>query len=1177
MNKDRFSQDTAVVNLLSAYFAQRGKFLAQVILADLVNSPYLPTKQQSSLTHELSTNSRQSTNGMTATVAKQTVVAPTNSNDQQTVPALMNGSSQQQVADTVPISQPQNLSERSSAVIDANANDADGIAAEPDGLIHKTSIQDILIERVIEQTGFPANSFSPDARLLDDLNLDSIKSAELVAQVAKGMGIEGQVDPSTFANASLAEVATALEKLAGLDSEVRTQTVTAAAPATSTTKGESKSLVASTSAMPVEEKEVAPWVRNFIVEYVPEEDGTLSFKEGWQNTNLFAIDNWKTANILIVTAEPDVKLVNVLSQQLSQRGAMVQTIGFAEMDERSMIKSTEFTHFMAVMPQAEQVDMTVSDRLRQSMEQMYAIATPPQASKANREYTSITYIQFGGGYFGKQGELNHIDRGCLIGFSSTVHIERPDLKVRVIDIPRENATLPLIDRMLEDIARPDGYLTVGYDTQLTRRVPRPVIQDRTQYQKRNIVWTDEDVVLVTGGAKGITAECAFAFAQVANVKMALVGSSAHPQDDPTGKSASEISRTLRRFKKEGLTCNYYACDVANLKATKALVQKVEADLGKVTGVIHGAAINRAKRAEDCPVDRVLPEISPKVMGMFNLCDILQDCPPKMFVGISSIAATIGLPGNSWYSYSNEVLDLLLRRFRKQHSETEVFSVAYSVWADVGMGARMGTVKNLGRMGIKAIPSQEGIDRFVQLMFFYPGDDQVVITASLGGIQTLGRGFDTWRVKRPSPPAEYRFIETPQLIDPGIEIVSQTHLTLERDSYVRDHIYKGTYLFPTVFGLEAMAQMVAYITGQRQFKTIVIEDIRLERPIVVDPKNGVTIELRANMPERESTHVPQQVKVEIRTEQTGFAKAHFAATFVLCDEKATEVEPIQTPIQPLGLNPHNELYGDLLWQGDRFRRLQNIDSLDADRMIFTTQRGVEPIKAGQPFDRADGPFLLGDPYCRDSLLQSVQPMVPQDVGLPIGIKRIELQQPSTQPLQCLGLVRGQGHDGRNYSSSVLLTDAQGHVLEKIEGYQVRKVEHRPENPTVEELISNHREKNPSVAQISTTGSSNSVFSKTNQPLQGNVADTDTEQTANANESDDANNLDEKQLREELRSRAELLNVDIPKISLEDMPGLHKLSTEERHEKEIQIFRRTVNLCLGLLVVSLCITGAFVGTF
>jgi acyl carrier protein len=66
---------------------------------------------------------------------------------------------------------------------------------------------------VVEQTKYPRESINSAARLLDDLNLDSIKSAELVAQTAKQLGIEGQIDPSNFANATIAEVVEALQEL----------------------------------------------------------------------------------------------------------------------------------------------------------------------------------------------------------------------------------------------------------------------------------------------------------------------------------------------------------------------------------------------------------------------------------------------------------------------------------------------------------------------------------------------------------------------------------------------------------------------------------------------------------------------------------------------------------------------------------------------------------------------------------------------------------------------------------------------------------------------------------------------------------------------------------------------------------------------------------------------------
>ena len=1125
--------EPAVVDMLSTYFAQRGHFLAQVILADLLSSPYLPASyrptQGSHAPQATRPNAFQvpmmppnpmghgaqangfNPNGVSPNPAQgsgqyQGVPNPVTPQPTTGTPATVLAS--QSVASGQPVaSQP--------VAVSGKANDA-GTEAAP--ALSKSTILDMLIALVVEQTGFPADSIEADAQLLDDLNLDSIKSAEVVAQVAKQLGVEGNVDPAAFANASLEEVAAALADMVNAKSGSEAATLPSVAS--------SASPAAERQAQPAE-NDAPAWVRNFAVEYLEEDRTSISDQEAeWQNTHLFPVDNWTQARVVIVADTAEVTAAQSVQTALQQKGATVQTVTFAELETRSLIQSPEFTHYIAVMPQAADPSLSDGDRLQKTMDQMYAIAAPPQASKTNRDYISISYLQFGGGHFGKLNQIHNIDQGCLIGFASTVHLERPDMKVRVIDLPQTTLSTKLMEEVLADIAQPDGYLAVGYDNQLTRRIPRPVIQDRTQYQTRPIHWTADDVILVTGGAKGITAECVLAFAQVTGVKMALVGSSAHPQDNPTGKSSPEIARTLRRFQQDNLVCNYYSCDVADPAAVKALVEQVEADLGQVTGVIHGAAVNRARRADNCPVELARPEISPKVMGMFALCDIFEQRPPKLFAGISSIGAVIGLPGNSWYSFSNEVLDQMLRRFGQAHPETEVFSVAYSVWADVGMGARMGTVKNLGRMGIKAIPMQDGVDRFVQLMFNNPGDTQVVITSSLGGVQTLGRGFDTWRVKRVPPAPEYRFIENLEMIDPNIEMVVRTHLTLEKDSYVKDHIYNGTYLFPTVFGLEAMAQVAAYVSGQSEFQSARIEDIRLERPIVVDANNGVTIELRADMPERESADVPQKVLVEIRTEQTGFAKAHFAATFVLGACETTSVDPIEQPSQPLGLNPHAHLYGGLLWQGKRFQRLQRIDGLNEQQMIFATQRGVEAIAPDQPFDRADGPFILGDPYCRDSLLQSVQPMVPQDIGLPIGINRIDVYNTNATTAQsCRGMATGQERQGKNYNTAVVMTDDQGTVVERLDGYQVRMVEHRPENPTIEDLL------------------------KT--AVQALVHEVENEITTAST------NVDEQELLKELRLRARALNVIIPQVSLTPMAGLHQLSAEERHQQELPVFRKTVN--------------------
>lgn len=967
-----------------------------------------------------------------------------------------------------------------------------------------TSIPNLLLEMVVQRTGFPQETLSMNLHLLDDLNLDSIKTAEFVAEAAKRLGVEGLLDPSNFANATLAEIAAVLQQLIEKQKpSIKSQPVQSSLKVSTTTALASESI---------------PWVRDFIVEYVPEETPVLpasSQEDNWETTNMFEVDNWSNTNILIMSEVEEADFVEILQQELLDQGARVQAVTFEEAGDRSLIHSIEFTHFIAVLPRLPKGEMTPEARLRRAMQRVRAAATPPSAAQAQRQYTTVAYIQFGGGCFGRLAEVTDIEQSCSMGFAASLHLERSDLKVRVIDVPVSATPTLLTGRIIEELSRPEAFVAVGYNTELTRLIPRPRVQDTVLYQNRDITWLPKDVFLITGGAKGITAECALALARITGVRMALVGSSAHPQANPTGKSSAEITNTLQSFQDEGLTCRYYQCNVNDAAAVANLVQRVEKELGKVTGIIHGSALNKPRRVENVTLEEAHTEVAPKLLGVMNLMQALADKPPKMFVGFSSISAVLGLPGNTWYGFSNEALDLILRRFGEEHPETATLAIAFSVWAEVGMGARMGTVRNLNRMGIEAMPTDEAVRRFLHLMQNDPGDPQVIVSAKLGGIDTLRRGFDTWRTKRMPPSAVLRFIEQVQIMEPDVEIVARTHLSLERDSYVKDHIYKGSYLFPTVFGLEAMAQAVAYATGLTQLDSLRIEDIRLERPIVVDPENGIDIEIRAEVVERESVNDLRKVRAEIRTERTGFAIAHFAATFVFDQQNEAPKEQIKLPQAPLNIDPQQDLYGWLLFQGTRFQRIKQVYSLSSKKFVFRTQRGVPLVTGEERLDRASGPFLLGDPYYRDSLLQAVQPIVPKDICLPIRINSIQVYQTDSNVFgSCIGVVNLHGRQGRQYNSTVFALDEEGRIIEKLDGYHLQILEHRENHPTAEDLA-------------------------------------------------DPTQRDEQILRRELSNRAKAFQMTAPEASLAQLPGLHALSTAERHQREIPVFSKTVSKLLNTL--------------
>ena len=303
----------------------------------------------------------------------------------------------------------------------------------------------------------------------------------------------------------------------------------------------------------------------------------------------------------------------------------------------------------------------------------------------------------------------------------------------------------------------------------------------------------------------------------------------------------------------------------------------------------------------------------------NLCDALENAPPKLMVGMSSIIGITGMHGNAWYAFSNEALHAQLLAFRRAHPATDVVALAYSVWDEVGMGARLGTTGHLEQLGVSAIPLDGGVQHFLHSVLGKSRASHVVIASRLGGL-------DTWQPTTSALPEANRFLQNVTSLQPGVEIVARTRLTLDDDLYLRDHYFRGVYLFPTVFGLEAMAQAVAHLLGRSELAPLQITDIQLTRPIVVGSGKGTEIEVRAEVLERSSVNDPISVRVGIRTEQTSFIHDHFAGTFVLDAPRADaalETTRLVAPPAAVDIDPKTELYGGLLFQGPLFQRLERV--------------------------------------------------------------------------------------------------------------------------------------------------------------------------------------------------------------------------------------------------------------
>jgi len=772
---------------------------------------------------------------------------------------------------------------------------------------------------VAERLELPIATVEDESRLLDDLHLNSISVAQLVAEAARHLSVPPPPAPTHYANATLSEIAKALEAAA------HTQGPTADAD----------------EAQP---SGVDEWVREFSVEFV---ERALPRREIPTETGEWTI-----------LAPPDhplkVAIQNSFALARAGRGVVV---------------------LLPPEPDQNQVGLLLDG-----------------ARAALKGGDDFRFVLVGG----------------AASFARTLHLEAKNLITCVVDVPPDD---PLAaEWVLAEALAVRGYAEAHYSADGKRWEPllRPLMPDSHECE---LPLTRDDVLVVTGGARGITAECALQLARESGARLAIFGLSQPTADD-------EIISNLERLKAAGIYFRYYSVDVTDAAATRDAIREVENELGPITGILHGAARNVPCLIENLNADQFAQTIAPKIQGAQNLLAAINPEQLRLFITFGSVIARSGLPGEAHYGLANEWLTRLTEQWQAAHAHCRCLAIEWSVWSGVGMGARLGTVDELARRGITPIPVEKGLDSLHRLLCRNSENVAAVVMGRLREMPTL-------KVETSELPF-LRFLEKPRVYYPNIELVVDAELSTATDPYLEDHMFRGERLLPAVMGLEAMAQVFMALTETDQPPTF--EQVKFERPVVV--RDGAANTIRVAALARTSGHV----EVVLRSSETSFQVDHFRA---VCRAGEALSDPATRRIREgarVPLDPEHDLYGRILFHTGRFRRLREYRELRATKCMAE----IIPDGSTNWFSRyLPGRLVLGDPGARDAGIHAVQACVPQITLLPVGVESVTGNLSGhVGELFVRADERERLADGFIYD--VELIDAEGRVQERWERLHLRAV-------------------------------------------------------------------------------------------------------------------------------------------
>jgi enediyne polyketide synthase len=608
------------------------------------------------------------------------------------------------------------------------------------------------------------------------------------------------------------------------------------------------------------------------------------------------------------------------------------------------------------------------------------------------------------------------------GLAKTLHLEAPGVATTVVTLPLAGELSPdqvreSAGRIVTDVAATSGFSEVFYDAAGTRTVPVLRALPAVGSPAGSSPLGSGDVLLVTGGGKGITAECALSLAQDSGASLALLGRS-DPARDP------ELAMNLERMRAAGVSFEYLRADVTSAGEVKAAVATFRQLLGPVTAVLHGSGRNEPQGLASLDESSFRRTLAPKISGLEAVLAATDPAELKLLITFASIIGRAGLRGEGDYATANAWLTDLTERVQRQYPEIRCLALEWSVWSGAGMGERLGVLESLMRDGIAPISPEHGIAVLNQLLADPSTPTSVVVMGRAEGLPTLTLP------ERELP--LLRFLERPQVHYPGVELVVDADLSADDDPYLGDHLLDGDLLFPAVLGMEAMTQAARALTGRQEAPTL--RDMEFLRPIVVPVEGSTTIRI-AVLADDEDT-----VRAVIRSSDTGFQADHFTATLSYADPlpgdtAGTPAEETSGTMLPL--DPRADLYGPVLFQGARFQRLLGYRRLQAKGCVADISNRAEQAWFGS-FHA--GQLVLADPGTRDAMMHTLQACVPDATLLPAGIERLQLTDPAAgQDLDEVRLhatERLRNGDTYVYDLDVRTTD--GRLVERWTGLRLQAV-------------------------------------------------------------------------------------------------------------------------------------------
>jgi NAD(P)-dependent dehydrogenase (short-subunit alcohol dehydrogenase family) len=497
---------------------------------------------------------------------------------------------------------------------------------------------------------------------------------------------------------------------------------------------------------------------------------------------------------------------------------------------------------------------------------------------------------------GKRGNTSIVGGG-ITGLVKCLNLEWSPVYCRAIDLQPELSVDQITRQLMAEYHDANvSIVEVAYSEEgrkTTTALPTEVLEN----QSISTTVTRDSVFLVSGGARGVTASCVIEMAKTFQCKFILLGRSAmdtevpeyarNENDEGTLKrlimtdlkakgeqpslpkvksifnniiAKKEIDETISTIQNHGGEVIYIKGDVTDLASFKNTLGQATTQLGKITGILHGAGRLADKYIQDKTESDFENVLSVKLDGLLSLLGAVDIHHLDHLILFSSVAGFYGNVGQTDYAIANEILSKAAHLFKTNHPETQVSAINWGAW-DSGMVS--GELKaQFEAAGISLVNSEGGAAMLVnELNTDYAHQPQVIIGGTLpAAVSHLGE-LKTHRIHR--------------------------QLRLENNPFLNHHKIQNNPVLPVVNAVGWMAHSCEQLYPD--YAVFKIEKTSLFKGIIFDGKQKEAYILAVKELEKDEEKIV--FETTIFSEGGRLPANHYRATITLLNRKSFPKSPL----------------------------------------------------------------------------------------------------------------------------------------------------------------------------------------------------------------------------------------------------------------------------------------------